>query len=136
MTKPFVPFDAMPYTAPSWLPDFLDVSFAEPKAYPMWDTRREKDKERLEAFATGIKQFLSHLPDGAEIGTAELAKCLHPDRYEDEPFRKFLINRIGQCRFWGLLDKNFYSIADTRWKRPRSFYKHHNGRGKTNDEKL
>ena len=134
MIKYFIPFDASTYKSAKWIPDFLVQSFEDPKKYPMWDARREKDRERLQAMATGIIQFLSQLTDGAEIGTAELAKGLYPDRYDDEPFRKFLINRIGQCRFWGLLDKNFYSIADTRWKKPRSFYKHHNGKGKTNDK--
>jgi len=132
MKQHFTPFDARAYKAPLWLPAFLDLGFAEPKQYPMWDIRRDKDKERLTTFALGITQFLAHLPDGAEIGTAELAKCLDPDRYDEEAFRKFLINRIGQCRFWGLLDKNFYSIADTRWKKPRHFYKYHNGKGQTN----
>jgi len=66
------------------------------------------------------------------LGQQSLPSVYDPDRYDEEAFRKFLINRIGQCRFWGLLDKNFYSIADTRWKKPRHFYKYHNGKGQTN----
>lgn len=132
MRKKFETFDASAYKAPSWMAKFLDDAFADPERWPMWDARRAKDSERLSAFALGIAQFLSRLPDGAEIGTAELAKQLHHERYEDEKFRRFIISRIGQCRFWDLLTKNFYSLPDGRWKTPRTFYKYHNGKGKTN----
>lgn len=133
----FKTFDASPYPAIHWVPDFLDNVWGNPKDHPMWDAAKPDQRVRLQSLADGIRQWLHTLPDGAEIGTMELARCLHPERFDDPGetmFRKFLIARIGQCRFFDMLDGMFYTIPDLRWKKPRTFYKYHNGKGKLDDD--
>jgi len=131
MRKAFEVYDPFLFNSPPWVAKLLEDSFNDPKGKPMWDARQPEQADRLKALALGIKQFLAQLPDGAEIGTASLAERLHPARYDDDKFRKFTIARICQCRYWNLLDTHFYSSPDRRWKKPRTFYKYHNGKGKT-----
>lgn len=130
MRKKFEVFDPFLFNAPPWVAKLLDSAFDDPKANPMWDGRKPDQEERLKALVLGIKQFLAQLPDGAEIGTASLAERLHPDRYDDPAFRKFVINRIGQCRYNNLLEGFYTSAPDNRWKTPKTFYKYNNGKGK------
>lgn len=130
----FKTFDASPYPTINWVPGFLNNIFGKPKEYPMWDAAKPDQRERLQSFADALKQWLASLPDGAEVGTTELAKGIHPARFDEELFRKFVINRIGQCRFYEMLDGFYYTIPDLRWKTPRTFYKYHNGKGKLDDE--
>lgn len=131
MRKKFEVFDPFLFASPPWVAKLLDDAFADPKGKRMWDARMTDQKERMDAFALGIKQFLAQLPDGAEIGTTSLAERMHPDRYDDKDFLHFIINRIGQLRYYGLLDGYFYSTPDKRWKKHKTFYKYHNGKGKT-----
>lgn len=124
----FQKFDATGYAAPAWLPPFLYEAFIDPKGRPMWDYRKPDQVERLDALALGIKQFLSQLPDGAEIGTADLARQLNPGSYDDPNFRHWLIGRIERCRYAGIIAGYYRSFPDTRWKSKRTHYKYHNGR--------
>lgn len=125
----FEKFNVSPYDAPDWLPPFLTDAFLNPKEKPMWDYRKPDQKTRLDALATGIVQFLKTLPDGAEIGTADLAKKLNPEYYDDPNFRHWIIGRIERCRFAGIITGYYRSMPDERWKVPRTFYKYHNGKG-------
>lgn len=131
MKKKFEVFDPFLFEATPWVAKLLDDAFADPKGKAMWDAREADQGERMNALALGIKQFLAQLPDGTEIGTAALAERLHPGRYDEFEFRKFLINRIGQLRFYELLNGFYCTLPDRRWKKPRTFYKYHNGKGKT-----
>lgn len=134
MRKKFEVFDPIAFAAPPWIPKFLDNAFIDPKGNPMWDARKPDQLERLQALALGIKQFLAQLPDGAEIGTASLAERLHPNRTDDKDFMHFLYGRIERCRFAELINDHFYTLPDNRWKKPRKFYKYHNGKGKLDAE--
>ncbi len=133
MKKSFQVFDPIAFAAPAWVATLLDGAFADPKGKPMWDARKADQRERMDNLALGIKQFLAQLPDGAEIGTASLAERLHPARNDEDGFRKFVINRIGQLRFYELLDGFYTSSPDRRWKTPRTFYKYNNGKVKADD---
>lgn len=133
MRERFKTYDASAHKAPTWLAKFLEDAFKNPKTQPMWDARKEDQRQRLEALATGIKQFLAQLPDGEEIGTSELAKGLHPEQWDNEHLRKFIIGRIERIRYANMIDGFFRTLPDKRWKTPRTFYKYHNGKVKADE---
>lgn len=133
MKQKFKPFDARGYAPPKFLAGFLKNCFDKPKEFPMWDARKQDQRELLQSLANDIKQFLRQLPDGEEIGATMLAECLAPELWGDEHFVKFIIKRIERVRYADMLDGYFYTIPDDRWKAPRTFYKYHNGKGANND---